>query len=124
MENEKIGFKIDAKKWKQDLEVLLKQKEDWQQARELFLKTNDYKLYVSYVDWDDKLTKHYSIRAHARGKLHRQRARLNAYEYKQLGYVPEYKKFIENNGAIIVPLTIIDQAKYIDDNWKEYEVKE
>jgi hypothetical protein len=111
-----FGFKIDRVKWKNDVDAILLEREE--------KRANTEKKNWAALDYhfDDRLTKLYSIRAHARGRVHRKFAILNEYDWRKLGHKePNWKEFIANNGMIKFPLTIVDQAVYIGDGWKEYE---
>ncbi len=114
----KIGFKIDYDKWKADLDSILAEREKERASTE--------KKYWAAVDYryDEQLTKLYSIRAHARGRIHRKYAKLNEYEYRKLGHkTPGWQEFMANNGVIKFTLTLDDQTAYIGDSWMDYEKK-
>lgn len=109
-------FRIDWPKWKTAVDKLLADRED--------ARTRTEKKRWHEVDYyySDRLTKLYSIRAQARGRIHRKRAELNQTDWNKLGHKePGYKDFLEASGSIKFDLTIEDQAKYIGDTWKEYE---
>lgn len=103
-------YKIDRKKWleavkavdafraeKEKIQLRIARKElDWLEA----YKDPALKPFVSYRDEKGELTKLYSIRAMARDRIHRKRARI---------------------GNEIVDLGWDDQLKYVGDAWKEYE---
>lgn len=112
-------FKIDWNKWKAALDAIHAEREaDRAKTEKKFWASLDYY-------YDEKLTMLYSIRAQARGRLHRQFARLNQAEWKKLpsSKVKEigYDLFTQSDGAIKFPLTLEDQAAYIGSSWKEYE---
>lgn len=121
IEEKNYRFKIDYKKWKTALDELLAKREEARSKTE--------KKYWASLDYyyDERLTKLYSIRAQARGRLHRAFARLNWSEWRKLpsSKIKEigYDLFTNNDGAIKFPLTLEDQAAYIGDSWKEYEAK-
>ena len=115
-EEKKYGFKIDWPKWKAAVDAVLTEREEKRAKTE--------KKYWKALDYlfDERLTKLYSIRAHARGRIHRKYAILNEYEWRKLGHkTPDWKEFSLHDGMIKFPLTIEDQAVYIGDSWKEYE---
>lgn len=119
IEEKNYRFRIDYAKWKAALDATLAVREEERAKTE--------KKFWSALDYhyDQKLTKLYSIRAHARGRIHRAFALLNEYEWRKLGHkTPDWKAFADNNGAIKFPLTLEDQAAYIGDSWKEYEKAE
>lgn len=119
--NKNYRFKIDWKKWKADVDSLLTDRKD---ARERTEKKG-----WSAIDYyyDSRLTMLYSIRAQARGRIHRSTARLNWSDWKKLPCAKvnpvAYDLFTQNNGAAKFLLTLDDQASYIGDSWKEYEQK-
>jgi len=96
---------------------------------------NDYR----DIYFAEELTKLYSIRAHARGRIHRTSAKLTWSEWNKLGhqnyidstgkvtnvtdYLAGLKTFTDTNGKIKFNLTLADQATYLGDSWKQYEYK-
>ena len=137
-EKREFGFKIDRKKWKAAVEAVEAAREN---RKEIFKKSiDDYcsKMeeknitlgcsrggFNDYVDlgYAEQLTKLYSIRAHARGRMHRRVVRMNATDwcYKLGNKTPSYRAFDEAGGMLKFTLTLADQALYIGDSWKEYE---
>lgn len=73
----------------------------------------------------DDITKLHRIRAHIKGKLHRQHARLTWYDQRTLGLIsPEEGTVLaENGGSTIVKLHLPDEAKLLGDAWKKYAVE-
>lgn len=125
--NEKsYRFKIDWKKWKAALDELLAKREEWPKLmQELAEGKKTFKEIGWEPNWKAQLTMLYSIRAQARGRLHRQTAKLTYHEWKQLGHLsPGWQDFASNNGVIKFPLTLDDQAAYIGDSWKGYQKHE
>ncbi len=119
--NKNYRFKIDWKKWKTALDETHAVREaDRAKTEKKFWASLDY-------CYDEKLTRLYSIRAQARGRLHRRFALLNWPEWRKMpsskANKVKYDAFTNNDGAIKFPLTLEDQATYIGDSWKEYEAK-
>lgn len=116
-------FKIDRVKWKQAIDELLTKRAEWPNLmQELKEGKKTFKEVGWEPDWKAQLTKLYSIRAQARGRLHRQAAKLTQYEWSKLGHkTPYWQEFVNSNGVIKFTLTLDDQAAYIGDSWKEYE---
>lgn len=115
-EKKNYGFKIDWKKWKAALDALLTERVNERSDTE--------KKYWASLDYryDEKLTKLYSIRAHARGRIHRKYAILNEYDWRKLGHKAHgWQEFVDSDGSIKFELTIDDQVVYIGDSWKEFE---
>lgn len=80
-------------------------------------------------EFQAKLTKLYAIRAHARGRVHRCRARLTANQLCKLGRAGNRWDAIKMmgdpmDGHAKFDLTIEDQARFIGDEWKKYEKQE
>src|ERR1700742_2459593 len=75
----------------------------------------------------EELTKLYSIRSMARGKLHRKRAEFTAYEFSKLRgsdavqAIGGSSAFTQANGTLVFDLTAEDQEKYIGLAWQEFE---
>lgn len=119
IENKVYGFKIDREKWMKAVTTLLTEREE--------KRKNTEKRFWSSLDYsyDEMLTKLYSIRAHARGRIHRKYAVLNEYDWRRLGHkTPGWSEFAANNGVFKFNLTLDDQAVYISDAWKEFEKHE
>jgi hypothetical protein len=117
MENN-YRFRIDCKKWKQaviEVELARENRRDiFKQQTDDYCSKTEGKNGVGILyrqgfnddmdlDYAKKLTLLYSIRAHARGRIHRKRARVNT-----------------DKGQIKYNLTIEDQVAYIGDAWKKY----
>ena len=119
-------FRIDWKKWKNDVDVLLARREEWPKLVQEVKEGKKTQKEIGYYEpnWAAELTWLYSIRAHARGRLHRKYAKLTQYEWGKLGHKkPEWQEFVAANGKIKFELTMEDQAKYLDNGcgWKKYE---
>jgi len=115
-------FKIDYAKWKAALDALLADRAD---ARARTEKKN-WSALDSY--YDPRLTKLYSIRAQARGRIHMRFTRLDWSQWSKLPSSKQnkvgYDEFTKRNGMIGWYLTLEDQAVYIGDEWNEYEKHE
>jgi len=120
-EKKDYTFKIDRMKWKAAVDAVLSRRE----AARAKTEKKDWAALDYY--YDAELTRLYSVRAHARGHMHRTYAIYNHYDWGKMpsGKVnmPNYGEFIKNDGAIRFKLTMADQAAYIGDSWKEYEDK-
>lgn len=118
-------FRIDWKKWNDDVDLLLVRREKWPK---LVQEVKDGKKTWKEIgywapDWNDELTTLYSIRAQAHGRLHRKGAKLTFWQYSKLGYNKySSEEFNKNGGKIKVPLTFMDQITYIGNKWRQYEV--
>jgi hypothetical protein len=126
MENDNFGFRIDIVKWREALRALEERRKNWPveyaTKQKAALDAGQKYFYEYEPHWEEQLTRLYSIRAHSRGRIHRTAAKLTQYEWNKLGHnTPGQQKFTEANGSIKFDLTIIDQAKYLGDSWKEYE---
>lgn len=117
-EKKNYRFKIDYAKWKNDLDDLLAQRENDRKCTP----KKEWACLDTY--YDPKLTKLYSILAQSRGRIHRAFARLNYDEWRKLPSSKinpvKYDLFVQNDGAVKLPLTLDDQATYIDNDWKQY----
>jgi hypothetical protein len=118
-ETKDYTFKIDRVKWKAAVDAVLARREADRAKTE---KKNWASLDYYY---DAELTKLYSIRAHARGRMHRLHAIYNYSDWRKMpsakSNMPKYDEFTQADGAIKFKLTMADQAAYIGDSWKEYE---
>lgn len=124
------NFRIDLKKWKAAVEVVLESRQNYPERYQEFNAGKITWRDVGYANWAEQLTKLYSIRAHARGKLHRKIAKITYYEYMKLngnkiedGFTntEKYKEFVNAGGKIKMSLTIEDQQTYIGEAWKKFE---
>jgi hypothetical protein len=94
-------FKIDWKKWKAAVDAA-----------------------STAVYAAEKLTLLYSIRAMARGRVHRKRAKLTASTHKKLrpkAEKPTWGDFTDAHGQIAIDLDAADQAAFVGERWKEFE---
>jgi hypothetical protein len=93
-------FKINWKKWKADVDASAGDAE--------------------------RLTMLYSIRAHARGRTHRKRARITYAEARRIlpgGSTLDMagQTFVDHGGTMVLTLDLDAQTKYIGERWKDYE---
>lgn len=130
-------YRIDLPKFRtalllaeHDREVLKTMKEKNTPWQEIFARFG----YVDDAQMEERLTKLYAIRAHARGKVHIKRAFLHADEVMKMvaGVKTRDQARLVLRGAMKcgcnpesghakLDLTFEDQAKYLGDSWREFE---
>jgi hypothetical protein len=119
-------FKIDWKKWNEAVKEAEAKRDSVIVRRTAGLSPWSSKFIEvanqAHAEYQGIFTKLYSIRAMAHDRVHRKSARLTSYEYRKLGHaVSDELLFIDNGGTLVLPLTAEDQAKYVGDDWKQYE---
>lgn len=133
-------FRLDWKKWKAAVDEVEARRIQLREMRASSASWEAYKKVGLLGAYDElfveKLTKLYSIRAHARGRVHRGRAylsmdriiplrlpKIDKYTYGTLEERVALKRSFGHpeSGHAKVNLTMADQAAYIGDEWKQFE---
>jgi hypothetical protein len=98
--------------WRADLDIATKGQKEAQQP-------------WTKKQFSDDITKLHRIRAHIKGKVHRQRARLVWHEQGRLGFLSIDKgwELATNGGSSIVKLHRSDEEKLLGDSWKKYAIE-
>lgn len=106
-------MKLNYKKWRESYDIAIAGQQNARDERE-----RSY--YTTMITWL------LSVRAHIKGKVHRQRARLvwsEAWRWGKLSY-EDASAIAANGGSLVMATNARDQSLYIGDSWKDFVVED